>query len=197
MKTEFEAKFLDVDFEEVRKELAENGAILKNPMRTMKRAIIDSPAMKQNNAFIRVRDEGDKISLTYKQFDNLSVDGAKEHEVVVDDFRETVDLLSASGLILRSFQESRRETWKLQTAEIVLDEWPWLKPYIEIEADSEDAVSEMSKRLGFIWGDAVFGDVMAAYRAQYPHLTIDDTIGTLSVVKFGDPIPELLKNSQQ
>lgn len=92
-----------------------------------------------------------------------------------------------------SFQESRRETWKYDDIEIVIDEWPWLKPYVEIESVSASKVEEFAIRLGYEWTEAVFGDVMAAYRAEYPHLSETDTIGRLPAVKFDEPLPELLK----
>jgi adenylate cyclase class 2 len=194
MKTEFEVKFVNVSFDQLREKLTNLGAKQTQPMRTMRRAIIDNPEMKEKNAFLRVRDEGDKISLTYKQFNELSVDGAKEHEVTVSDFQTTVDLLNAAGLPYRSFQESKRETWELDNSEIVLDEWPWLNPYIEIEGESEEHVRETAEKLGLNWHDAVFGDVMAAYRVQYPHLKETDTVGNIPEVRFGDPLPDLLKN---
>lgn len=147
--------------------------------------------MKQNNAFVRVRDEGNKVTMTYKQFDAASVDGAKEYEVTVGDFDETVKLLSASGLEPGSLQESRREVWLLDGVEIVLDEWPWLNPYIEIEGQSEKAVVAAAAKLGFSWDDAIFGDVMAAYRAQYPGTAEEDRIGDLPIVRFGDPRPKI------
>lgn len=194
MKTEFEAKFANVDMSIIRKQLRNIGAKQTQKMRTMRRAIIDNSEMKQKNAFLRVRDEGDKITLTYKQFNDLSVDGAKEYEIIVNDFQTTVDLLKVAGLPYRSFQESKRETWEFEDAEIVLDEWPWLNPYVEIEGNSEAHVREISEQLGFDWENALFGDVMAAYRVQYPHLTEKDTVGNILEVKFGDPLPELLKN---
>lgn len=194
MKTEFEAKFVNVDHDEVRRKLHIAGATLTQPMRLMKRAIIETPELKEKSAFLRVRDEGNKVTLTYKQFSELSVDGAKEHEVTVGDFQTTVDLLSAAGMPYRSLQESKRETWELDGCEIVLDEWPWLSPYIEVESDSEDHVIEIAAQLGFDWTTAVFGDVMAAYRQQYPHLSETDTVATLPEVRFTDPLPELLQN---
>jgi adenylate cyclase, class 2 len=193
MKTEFEVKFINVDFSLMRRQLKKIGATQTHKMRIMRRAIIDNPEMKQKNAFLRVRDEGDKITLTYKQFNDLSVDGAKEYEINVNDFQATIDLLKAAGLPYRSFQESKRETWKLDGAEIVLDEWPWLNPYIEIEGHNENHVRKTSEKLGFNWVDAVFGDVMTAYRAQYPHLTDKDTVGNIIEVRFNDPLPSLLK----
>lgn len=196
MKTEFEVKFPDVDFGVLRERLKSLGAVQKQKMRTMRRAIIDNSNMKQRNAFLRIRDEGDKITLTYKQFNDLSVDGAKEYEIVVNDFQVTVDLLEAAGLPYRSLQESRRETWELDGAEIALDEWPWLKPYIEIEGNNEDHVRKVANQLGFSWKNALFGDVMAVYRAQYPHLSAQDTVGNIPEVRFNDPLPELLTGSE-
>ena len=193
MKTEFEVKFLNVDHDEIRKKLISLRATMEQPMRLMKRAIIETADMKKKNAFIRVRDEGHKTTLTYKQFDDLSIDGAKEHEVVISDFQTTIDILAELGLLPRSMQESRRETWTLDNCEIVLDEWPWLNPYIEIEGENDKIVMKVSKKLGLSWvDDAVFGDVMVAYREQYVHLEDKDAISDIKLVRFGDPPPEML-----
>lgn len=192
MKTEYEAKFLNVGIEDIRQRLQSLGATLAKPMRLMRRVTIDTPEMKQKGAFVRVRDEGDCVTITYKQFDSLSVDGAKEHEVAVDDFGNTIALLAAAGLSYGSFRESKRETWKFEDVEIMIDEWPWLNPYIEVESMSVEKVKAFSEQLGFAWESAVFGDVMAAYRAQYPHLKTTDTVGNIPEVKFGDPLPGLL-----
>lgn len=194
MKTEYEAKFLKVDIEAIRSRLKELGAELEKPMRLMRRVTIDTAGVKKKNAFVRVRDEGDRTTITYKKFDALSADGAKEHEVVVNDFEETVALLAAAGLPQGSFQESKRETWRLGDVEVMIDEWPWLAPYIEVESTSVEQVKDFSEKLGFNWDDAVFGDVMAAYRVEYPHLSEEDTVGNVAEVKFGDPLPALLQN---
>ena len=192
MKTEYEAKFININIEEMRNVLKMSGAILEKPMRLMRRVTIDTPELKKKGAFVRIRDEGDRVTITYKQFDSLSVDGAKEHEVIVNNFDESIALFAAAGLPYGSFQESKRETWSIGTAEVVIDEWPWLNPYIEIESDGKNQVKEVAKKLGFNWRDAVFGDVMAAYRKQYPHLKEDDTVGNIPEVRFGDPLPDLL-----
>lgn len=194
MKTEYEAKFVNVDMDDIRNRLRELGAKLEKPIRLMRRVTIDSPDMKKRDAFVRVRDEGDRVTMTYKQFNALSVDGAKEYEIIVNDFEEAISLLAAAGLPHGSFQESKRETWGLGDVEIMIDEWPWLNPYIEVESTSVEKVREFSEQLGLEWSDAVFGDVMAAYRAQYPQLKETDTIGSIPEVRFGDPLPALLRN---
>ena len=193
MNSEIEAKFVDINIGDIREKLTSIHATLEQPMRDMRRVTIDTPDMRQMNAFLRVRDEGNKTTVTYKQFDKLSVDGAKESEIVTSDFDSTVSLLAAAGLLHGSFQESRRETWQLDKVEIVLDEWPWLNPYMEIEGPSEVTIKRVAEQLGLNWSDAIFGDVMAAYRAQYPHLKLDETRGNLPEVRFNTPLPDLLK----
>lgn len=194
MKTEYEAKFVSINIADMRDRLQSVGAMLKIPMRLMRRVIIESPELKKKDAFVRVRDEGDRTTITYKQFDSLSIDGAKEHEIVVNDFNEAVALLGAAGLPYNSFQESKRETWSFDGAEIVIDEWPWLNPYIEIESHSAEHVKKVAEELGLEWSSAVFGDVMAAYRKQYPHLMEKDTVGNIPEVRFNDPLPDLFKS---
>ncbi len=193
MNTEIEVKFLNIDHNAMRDTLRAIGAICEQPMRLMRRVTIDAPVMKEKNAYLRVRDEGHQVTLTYKQFDALAIDGAKEIEEVVEDFDATIAILKAAGLPYSSFQESKRETWKLNDIEIVLDEWPWLNPYIEIEADSQEKLQHTAKLLQLDWNSAAFGDVMVAYRAQYLHLNEHDTIGTIPEAKFGMPLPDLLK----
>lgn len=192
MQTEIEAKFLNIDFDDIRSRLRQADAILEQPMRLMKRVTIETPSLKNKNMYLRVRDEGDKITLTLKQHTGDAIDEAKEIDIVVSDFKKTVELLKYLDLPYRSFQETKRETWKLDGAEIVLDEWPWLNPYLEIEANSEKDVKNCAAKLNLDWNEAVFGDVMVAYQAQYPHLTKGQTIGDVPELKFDAPMPNLL-----
>jgi adenylate cyclase, class 2 len=196
MKTEFEVKFVSVNHDAVRAKLGELGAVCEQRMRLMKRAIIEDAngEMQKKESYIRVRDEGDKITLTYKQFDALSVDGAKEIETSVSSFDDTVKIFQAIGFKVDSVQESKRETWKLDDVTVELDEWPWLEPYIEVEGANEAVIRKIATKLGFDWKDAVFGDVMAAYRVQYPHLSLKDSVVSLPLVSFDMALPDLLKS---
>jgi adenylate cyclase class 2 len=193
MNTEIEVKFVDINIDVMRAKLQECGAELEQPMRLMRRVIIETEDLRGKDAFVRVRDEGDKVTLTYKQFDTLSLTGAKEIETTVGSFDNAIAILNQLGLTPMSFQESKRETWKYGATEVVIDEWPHLRPYIEIEGHSEEAVKSTAADLGFDWDSAVFGDVMAAYRTQYPHLDINDSVVHTSSLKFDDPLPELLE----
>jgi len=191
MNTEIEVKFLHVDHEGVRAKLKEIGAVCEKPMRLMRRVTFDSPEMKAKNGWIRVRDEGDKVTLGYKQTDSLDIDGTKEIETTVGNFDAAVAILKQLEIDGGSFQESKRESWRIGEVQIELDEWPWLDPYIEIEAPTIEAVHDMASKLSFDMTAAVSGDVMVAYRDQYPHLGLRDTVGNLAEVRFGTPLPEI------
>jgi len=177
----------------VRTRLRELGAVCEKPMRLMRRVTFDSAAMKAKNGWVRVRDKGDKVTIGYKQTDSLDIDGTKEIETTVGDFDAAVAIFTQLEIDGGSFQESKRESWRLDDVQIELDEWPWLDPYIEVEAPSEALVHSIATKLGFAMSEAVSGDVMAAYRMQYPHLGLKDTVGNLAEVKFGAPLPDMFK----
>lgn len=190
MKTEIEVKFLDVDFDDVRKRLKEAGAHLEQPMRLMRRSLIEEPHHAAVHGFIRIRDEGDKITMTYKQRDDVTaLHGTKEIEVIVSDFDATVGLLKAAGWPPVTYQESRRETWQLGDAEVVLDEWPWIPPYIEVEAPTEKSVRETAEKLGFVWADAVVGSIDYIYERDFPNMSVRGIID-IKEARFGDPVPK-------
>jgi adenylate cyclase class 2 len=197
MKTEIEVKFLNVNFDELRERLKAAGAVCEQPMRLMRRAIIETPEMAEKDAFVRLRDEGDKVTLTYKQFDDYkAIGGVQEIEVIVNDFDDTLEIFRLSGVAHKSFQESRRETWQFGNVEVVLDEWPWLNPYIEIEGPSEKEVARAADLLGFTWQHAVMGQVTSAYQAQYPDGDARQLIN-IPRVAFGEPIPDIISGKNK
>lgn len=197
MKTETEVKFLNVNFDELRERLHAAGAILEQPMRLMRRVIIEPPELEKRDAFVRVRDEGDKITLTYKQFhDHDAISGVEELEVTVSDFDSMVEILHLAGLEHKSFQESRRETWRLGSVEVVLDEWPWLDPYIEIEGPNEKDVQRTADLLGFSWQNAVFGSTTAAYQRQYPDGESRQLVN-IPRIMFGEPVPDIISGKKR
>jgi adenylate cyclase class 2 len=199
MNSEIEAKFLNVDHGAIRQQLLALGATLEQPMRLMKRVVIHTPAMTEKNAFVRVRDEGHRTTVTYKQFDDDSIDGAKEYEMNVSDFDTAVSIFNEAGLIYDTYQESKRENWLLNGVEIMLDEWPWLHPYLEIEGESAEAVQAVAELLRLNWETAMFVGVANICRQKYPH---NGEAGRIEInqnwpiIKFDDAPPQLLLQPQ-
>ena len=196
MKTEIEVKFCDVDIDDIRERLMSAGAVCEQPMRLMKRALIEEPHHEAEHSFLRIRDEGDKVTLTFKRRghkDAQTIDNVKEIEVTVSDFDDTVELLREAGWTYKTFQESKRETWHLDDVEVVIDEWPWLAPYIEIEGESEAVVRAAADKLDLDWNDVMYGHIDAVYEKHYEFQDGIRGVIDLKEVRFSDPVPAQFK----
>ena len=168
METEYEAKFLSADKDEVRTRLKAAGATLKRPEFLQRRWVMDLPGERNTReAFVRVRDEGGIMTLTWKDYPGGVVNHPKEIEVVVDDFDKTVELMTQLGCIARSYQENRRELWLLDDAKITIDSWPFVEPFVEVEGADESVVERVSKKTGFDWNVAIFSGVNRVYKMKF------------------------------
>lgn len=169
MMTELEAKFLRIDPEGVRASLEDVGARLVYPERLMRRKTFDFPDRRllAKGGWVRVRDEGDKITMSYKEIRDRSLEGMKESMVTVSDFEAASTFLVSVGLEQTSFQENRRETWTFDGCEIVIDTWPWAPPFIEIEGESEGRIRAVAERLGFEWLSKRHGGIEVVYEDAY------------------------------
>jgi adenylate cyclase, class 2 len=165
MTIEFEATFIDVNVEEVRKKLRSIGAKLIYPERLMTRVVFFPPKTIKGG-WMRVRDEGDKITLSLKQVDGDKIEDQKEICFNIDDFDQGCQFLEAIGAKKKSFQETKRELWNYDDIEICIDTWPGLDPYVEIESDSEDKVKKVSALLGFDFTKAIFGAADVIYEMK-------------------------------
>lgn len=169
MQTEIEAKWLNVDIVEMRKRLVLAGATLVTPERRMVRSVFDyaDKRLQKIGGWVRVRDEGGKITLSYKQLNDRTLHGTKEVTVVVDTFENTCVFLESIGLKSKAFQETKRESWKIGDTEIELDTWPWIPSFVEIEAKNETTLRKTAAALGLDYAQALHGSVETAYQAVY------------------------------
>jgi adenylate cyclase class 2 len=193
MDTEIEAKFLDIDLDEFRERLREAGATQVQPERLMKRAIYDYPDKRLDviGGWVRLRDEGDKTTLSYKQQGERTLHGTQEVSVIVDDFAATAAFLESIGLEQKSYQENRRESWTLDGVEIELDTWPWAPSYVEIEAKTEPRLHAVANKLNLKMSQAAYGSVEIVYTS---HFSVDeDSFLALPSVTFDRPLPSSFK----
>ncbi len=163
MKSEIEATFTKIDKDQLRAQLKKLGATLLQPDTLMRRIIFDI----DDYSFVRVRDEGNRITMSYKHLDNLSLSGMKEVCLTVDDYEEAINFVKAVGLKPKAEQETYREEWRLDNVEIDIDTWPWIPSYVEIEGPSEAAVKFVATELGFDMEDAIYGSVDQVYNLYY------------------------------
>jgi len=167
MKTEFEIKFLKINKEEIKDKIKSFWWICKKENSLMKRVVFDNPS--KNKSYVRVRDEWNKITCTYKEITeskngDLDINSIKELETEIKDFDSMVWIFKNLWLKQKAFQESYRETWEINwEIEIMIDEWPWISPFIEIEWESEELVRKYSKSLWFDYSEWIFWAVDEVY----------------------------------
>lgn len=187
MGLEIEATFVEVDKNNIREKLKQAGAKLVRPEILMRRVVFDTGA---KNSFTRVRDEGDRIVVTYKCHHENTLTGTEEINVEVNNYDDAVEILKASGLKVKAVEESYRESWVLGDTEIDMDTWPWIPSFIEIEGKTPESVEEVASKLGFDMKEAIYNSVDEVYKLYYD-VTNDYINFDLSVIQFVDA-PEFL-----
>jgi len=165
---EYEAKFININKDSIRDRLKKIGAKLVKPEFLQKRIAFDLPeGYKTNVSWARVRDEGDKITMSFKSVDGDKIHNQKEICLKVDNFKEAENFLTAIGCKAKSYQENKREIWNFDGTEVTIDGWPFLDPFIEIEGESEEKVKSVSEKLGFDYSKAIFGATDVVVNIKY------------------------------
>ncbi|SHF84611.1 class IV adenylate cyclase [Streptoalloteichus hindustanus] len=161
MPIEHEAKILDIDADAMERLILDKGG-QKLGERFLRRHVYDiTPG--DRSRWIRLRDTGDETTLSVKQITSDAIDGTHEIEVGVDDFATTHALLEALGFTAKSYQENRRTSFVLDGAQVEIDTWPRIPPYLEIEAGSTDEVVRVAGLLGHSEADLTGENTIKIY----------------------------------
>ena len=179
MAKEIEVKFLNVDHDKMRAKLKTLGAKLKTPKTLFRRINLDlhDRYLSEIGSWLRLRDEGSKVTLTHK-IHSKDASGeliTKEFETEVSSFESALELLLSMGMVQKSYQENYRENWVLSLdegeVEVALDQWPHVKPHVEIEflsgKNPKAALKKAAKMLGLDYEKAVNDDICPVYFAEY------------------------------
>ncbi len=168
MNIEYEATFTNINKDEVRQKLAEIGAVLVKKEYLQKRVVFELPAGHEiNGGWLRVRDEGDKITMSLKIVDGNQIHNQQEAQLIINDFEAGRQFLLGIGCQERAYQENTRELWKVGETEITIDEWPFLEPFVEVEGVSEEVVKDVAAQMGFDYAQAKFCSVDTLYHEKY------------------------------
>src|SRR3989339_392082 len=167
MDIEYEATYKNINKDEVRERLRNVGAQFVQPEYLQKSLIFNMP--KGHEVFggwVRVRDEGDRITMSFKVVSGDKLHDQKEINLKIDNFEEAQKFLIGIGCEQVSYQEKKRELWKLDGTEITIDEWPFLEPFVEVEGKSENEIKMVSERIGFDYSTAAFGSTDMWFREK-------------------------------
>ena len=144
---EYEAKVLNIDVKEIVGKIEKVGGV-KVKDYTFRRYVFDT-IPKQDSRWVRLRTDGSATTLTVKEIGSDEIDGTSEWEIEVSDLDTTLKILEKIGITSRGYQENLRTEYRINDAEVSIDSWPHLNPYIEIEARNAAQVEETAKLLGY------------------------------------------------
>ena len=139
---EYEVKVLEINPSLIRKKLISIGCKKIHNRQLMKRTMF-SLCDSKTNGFVRVRDEGHRVTITCKLYKNK--DFPSEYEVIVKDtYEKACNLVESLGLKKTSEHETFRERWSHPLAhEITIDDVPGIPTYMEIDCVNKKNLDEL------------------------------------------------------
>lgn len=190
MQIEYEVKFLNIDPDKIRNTLHTIWAKCTIPLRRMQRYVFAHPHKK--NAYIRIRQEWNKITTSYKEHDeHQAIDSVKEIEVTIDNAESLRRIYLECWLREKAIQETYRETRECEDVIITIDRRPWLKPFIEIEWPNKKVVENIIKEMLLDINNWIWWTVSDIYNIELwiPHDVINET----SIITFDNPPQKWVK----
>ena len=197
MEIEFEAKFLEINKDDLIAKIKSIGGKLKQPLTFYRRSVFSLCDVKRG--YVRVRDEGDKITMTAKIYKNPKF--PEEYELELknnNNFENGEAFLEALNLNKKAYHETMREKWTIpksngkELCEIAIDYIPGLPVYAEVECKSKAELTKSIKMLNLPKDKMMFG----AYGQVFVHyygMTQTDINNDISSLTFKNIENELEK----
>ena len=137
--------------------------------------------------WIRLRQTGDETTITIKKIvdskGEYKLDAVDELELNVPDIEFGKQFLEDLGYFFARHQIKMRIAYDFKNTEIVIDKWPKLAPYLEVEGPSKEEIDEAVKMLGYSVNDEIIintDDVymresgIDIYAKEYNDLSFDE-----------------------
>lgn len=162
---------------------------LENNFGLLKSEKLISLMKKTNENFskwIRLRQTGKQTTVTIKKIVNskgqYELDAVDELEFEVPNVEIGKEFLEDLGYFFARHQIKMRIAYDYKNTEIVIDKWPRIAPYVEIEGPSKEEIDEAIIMLGYkvenaiiINTDDVYKEIgIDIYSDEYKDLSFDD-----------------------
>jgi adenylate cyclase class IV len=142
MPKEYEYRFNSYDKKEIITKLKELGA---KYFGTFKFRVMVFTDHHNSETYIRVRDEGHRVTMTVKN--NLTDKFPVENEVIINNFDEGINILLAVGCKKKYYYEKYREIWNLKNSEVIFDMGPGIPELMEVESLKKNELDTLCKKL--------------------------------------------------
>ncbi|HLP60407.1 MAG TPA: class IV adenylate cyclase [Candidatus Deferrimicrobium sp.] len=157
--------------ENTRKKILANHFQVLHERAFEKNIVFDTPdgKLKSRQCLLRLREKGNKRTVTFKQPVEQSLPGAhavykikQETEVEVLDFEKMAHIFTCLGYEVFFIYEKYREEFQKGAVKVMLDETP-VGNFIEIEGP-EEAIDHTAGRLGYSKSDYITDNYLTLFR---------------------------------
>lgn len=135
---EIETKAIGIDVPSLRKSLRTRKAKFVGKF-LLKRYVFNLSNKEGEDNYVRIRTDGKKSTLTYKFRKGNGLRNTTEIETGVEDFEKAAQIFS-SFIKERYYQENLRESCVYKGANVDINTWSRIPPYVEVEGSSEGGI---------------------------------------------------------
>lgn len=175
---EIEVKILGINPDDIKAKLTELKAE-KDFEGLLKVRYFDTPdgEVRKREELLRVREyEGKGVEVCYKSNKRIE-DGYKvydEQHLQADNFDEVTRMFEELGFIVTTYYEKKRTVFKLDGAEIVIDEYPKIPPFMEIEAENKELIEELIEKLELQDKERSSHTINGLLKEKYPDIELNN-----------------------
>lgn len=174
---ELEKKILGINKKEVIENLEKMGA-----EQTFKGLLkvcyldTDDGSIRKNGDLLRLREfEGEYTEIVYKTNKRIE-EGCKvydEYTFKGKDFNEAVEFFKKLNLQVTCSYQKKRTVYYYCDSEIVIDEYPEVPPFLEIESESPNQINDIIEYLGLNDNEESCETINELLKRKYPNIKLD------------------------
>jgi adenylate cyclase class 2 len=175
---EHEIVVIDIDKQEVERKLKSSGAKYKGHSEYRRIEFLIGGKRARKHSWGRVRTDGKETTITVKRYISKQLP-MEEHEISVENFEETVRLISKITLSKPCYFENSRDLYIYKKAKVTIDKWPGIPHYIEIEGPSMAYVKKLYEDMkikGSFIGNPTLEDVYDRYGLKFSRVVEKDQV---------------------
>ena len=141
--------------------------------------------IKKKKDVLRVRqfgaekgDQPEKVEVCYKTNKHVE-NGYKvcdEYHLAGSDFNESVGFFENLGFEITCSYEKKRTVFKYKNLEVVIDEYPQIPPFMEIEGEDTESIEQLIKDLGVEGKERSTNSIGGLLKEKYPYVQLDGLI---------------------
>lgn len=201
-KREFEARFLEIDKNVLLQKIKALGGVQKQANTIYRRAVFGLCDIKRG--YVRVRDEGDKTTMTAKIYKDVNFPDEYELEIA-NDFETGQSFLKSLNLNEKAYHETMREKWRIpfgkkhELCEIAIDCIPGLPMYAELECKTEADLKKSIKLLAMDKKMMRFGAYGKIYDEYYgiSQTIMDNDVASITFGGIKDELKPFIKKGEE